>query len=75
MGHRIDKSKVEEELIKRGWRRGLYMEWLTPSTSIPHSFEEDWTAAILIGIVCELEDRIVENKKFLADHTSNKRQM
>lgn len=75
MTHTIDKTKVEAELVKRGWRRGLYMEWITPSLILPHQFEDDWTAALLAGIVCEHEKKVEENKKFIDKHKTPKRSM
>ena len=75
MTHKIDKAKVEEELKKRGWKRGIYHEWITPAIYTQTQSEEDWTAAILIGIVCEHEEKIKENQEFLKTHPSPQRHM
>lgn len=75
MNHSINKEKVEAELVRRGWKRGVYKEWVTPLAINTKSFEEDWTAAILAGVECLLEKKIEDNKEFIAKHPSQTRHM
>jgi hypothetical protein len=75
MIHTINKAKVESELNKRGWKRGQYGEWLMPVSCSPRKVEEDWTAAILIGIVCEFEEKKKDNEEFLRKHPTDSRHM
>lgn len=73
MIHKLDRSKVEEELLKRGWKRGVYKEWLVPDTASWWTIEEDWTEAVLSGIICELEEKKKKNEEFLKKHPTPKR--
>lgn len=73
MIHTIDKKKVEEELIKRGWKRGLYHEWIIPHTATWKDMEEQFTEAMLAGIICEREQSNEETKKFLEKYPTKRR--
>ena len=75
MSHTLDKSKVEAELLKRGWKRGIYGEWITPAIYSYEQSEKDWTEATLAGIVCVHEERIKQQKEFLRKHPVRQRQM
>ena len=68
MIHTIDKAKVELELNRRGWKRSRYHDWLIPDLASFATMEEDWTQAILAGIVCEHEQNQYKHKKFLRNY-------
>jgi hypothetical protein len=73
MTHTLDKVKMEAELFKRGWKYSEYKNWLVPNTATWKTIEEDWTAAVLAGIICEIEQKKEETKEFFKKHPTPKR--
>jgi len=73
LAHKLDKAKVEEFLNEKGWRRGPHHEWVTPLNMTNSKIEEQWTEAILQGIVCVLEIKKQATEKFIKEHPTARR--
>lgn len=71
--HKLDKAKVEKSLNDKGWKRGIYKEWIAPLGSNPAQFELDWYEAILDGIECAFEESRKATIAKLAENPTPKR--
>lgn len=73
MTHQLDKDKIRDFLEKRGWKKGSYGEYVRPQHLSDKDVEQEWTEAILQGIVCTFEEKKKETEKFLKEHPTARR--
>jgi hypothetical protein len=71
--HKLNKTKIHEELARRGWTVNQYLAHEAPLNRSPAEQEEDWVQAVLAGIECELEAKLRSNKEFLKKYPTAKR--